>query len=303
MVLGRPPTIREVVPKSVRSRIPKRVKDKILRRYVVVRDFLVDPLEYWISNRKGEFSPSRSLSRLAGYGGNVTRFRLEGRKQLRYCVELGDLKPNGSILEIGSGMGRLASALTKYLDETGRYEGLDINPIGIGWCQREITPRYHNFHFQKVDVLNRGYNPAGKIKQFDYEFPYSNDSFNIVYSYSVFTHMTLDDFQHYLSEISRVLKPSGLCINTFLLLNTESRKLIETGQSIFDPKYQLGLSRFWKDVPESTIAHDEEDVRSAHKKSELRILEPIRYGGWPGRKQFLDGQDIIIARKQSRTPN
>ncbi len=115
--------------------------------------------------------------------------------------------------------------------------------------------------------------------------------------------MVLEDFTHYLSEISRVLKTDGICINSFLLLNAESLRLIETGQSLFNPENRLGLSLFAGKDPESTIAHDETDVRSAYWSSGLQIAEPIRYGGWPGREKFLDGQDIIIARKRSRGPN
>jgi ubiquinone/menaquinone biosynthesis C-methylase UbiE len=299
MVLGRGPTIRNLVPQLIRSRIPEKVRAELLAKYVLVRDSLVDPIEYWVSNRSGEFTPSKLLIRSAGYGGNVTIFKFEGRKQLRYCVELGHLKPDGSMLEVGSGMGRLASAISKYLNEKGRYEGLDINKIGIGWCQRNISPRYPNFRFNAVDVYNRGYNPKGRINQSEYRFPYGDEAFDLVYSYSVFTHMTLEDTGHYLSEMSRVLKTGGMCINTFLLLNQKSRLLMEAGQSNFDPKYQIGLSRFWKDVPESTIAHDEEEVRTAYQKSGLQIVNPIRYGGWPGREKFVDGQDIIVARKET----
>ncbi len=112
MVLGRPPTIRKAIPKSIRSRIPKQVRTKVFTKYVSVRDFLVDPLEYGVSNRAGEPTPPRHLIRLSGYGGNVTVFRREGKKQLRYCVELAGLKPDDRMLEVGSGMGRLAAAIS-----------------------------------------------------------------------------------------------------------------------------------------------------------------------------------------------
>jgi SAM-dependent methyltransferase len=304
MVLGRSPSIREVIPKPIRSRIPKRVRAKLLPKYVSARDFLVDPLEYWLAKLQGELTPSRDMIRLGGHGGNLTTFRLEGRRQLRYCVDLGDLKPNGAMLEVGSGMGRLAAALTRYLNKTGKYEGLDVNKAGVGWCQKVITPRFPNFRFHLVDVFNSGYNPSGKTKQSEYEFPCGSGSFDLVYSYSVFTHMILDDIAQYLSEMSRVLKTDGICINTFLLLNAESLRLIQTGQSSFDPKFQLGLSRFAeKDLPESTIAHDEAEVRSAYSSTGLQIIEPVRYGRWPGREKCLNGQDIIIARKRCRGLN
>jgi ubiquinone/menaquinone biosynthesis C-methylase UbiE len=242
--------------------------------------------------------------RSSGIGGSVRSFTALGEQQLRYCIELADLKPDATLLEVGCGMGRLAAALTKYLSQTGKYEGLDITRIGVGWCQRKITSKYPNFRFHLVDAFNNVYNPKGKTKQSEYEFPYSDESFDLIFSYSVFTHMVLEDTTHYLSEISRVLKTGGTSINTFLLLNSESRSLMEAGQSSFNLKYQLGFSRFAeKDLPESTIAHDETEVRSAYLSSGMQIAEPIRHGGWPGRRKSLDGQDIIIARKVASGPN
>lgn len=301
MLLDQHLAMHRAIPKSIRSRMPKPVKAK----YAMLRDSLVaDPLTLLASDLSGGLIPPRHLIQMSGIGGNVRSFVELGRNQLRYCVKLGDLKPDSSMLEVGCGMGRLASALTKYLKETGTYEGLDITKVGVGWCQRKITPRYPNFHFHLVDTYNRIYNPNGRIKQSQYKFPYNNGSFDFMFSYSVFTHMILEDVEHYLSEICRVLKTNGTCINTFLLLNAESRRLIRAGRSTFILKYSLGNSRFTvKDLPENTVAHDEDEVRSAYQSSGLKIIEPIRYGKWPGRERFLDGQDIIVARKEAPRSN
>lgn len=64
------------------------------------------------------------------------------------------------MLDVGSGIGRMARPLTKFLT-SGSYVGIDIVPRGIEWCQRHITSRYPNFTFQHADVYNKEYNPTG----------------------------------------------------------------------------------------------------------------------------------------------
>lgn len=290
--------IHESIPKFVRSRIPEQVRSITRPKYVAVRDFLLDPLEYLGSNLAQEITPPRYLIRKGGYRGNVSHFRQEGKKQLGYCVKLGSLKPDGKTLEVGCGMGRLAGALTRYVSKTGMYEGLDTNQVGVGWCQRKITAKYPNFRFHAVDVYNKGYNPNGKIPQSKYRFPYNDESFDLAFSYSVFTHMIMEDVAHYLSEMSRVLKTGGICINSLLVLNADSSKLVEAGQTHFNLKDRLGRSYCNdKDHPETIIAHDEAEVRSAYSSAGLQLTQPIRYGAWAASRYSLEGQDIIVARK------
>jgi hypothetical protein len=40
----------------------------------------------------------------------------------------------------------------------------------------------------------------------DYRFPYQNDSFDVVFLMSVFTHMFYNEVEHYISEINRGLE-------------------------------------------------------------------------------------------------
>ncbi len=290
-----------MVPESIRSRVPKPVRHKILPRYRIINGVVVDYLD-WVLGRKGRFTPPRHLVQAAGIGGSsAAEFKELGQKQLRYCVELASLNPRETVLEVGCGIGRLAAALTKYLNQTGRYEGFDIGAVGIGWCQSRITPEYPNFRFRLVDVYNRDYNPKGRYEPSDYKFPYDSESFDLVFAYSVFTHMIPEDFEHYLSEISRVMKTNGRSAISFLLINSESARLIDSGQSVIDLRYQMGPSRvFDKNLPESTIGFEEEYVRKIYSRYGLDIVEPIRFGYWPGREGLLEAQDIIIARKTRR---
>ena len=199
---------------------------------------------------------------------------------------------------MGSGIGRMAVPLTEYLSSVGSYEGMDIVAEGINWCKKKITPRYPNFQFHLADIYNKRYNPEGKYQSSDYRFPYQDNSFDFIFLTSVFTHMLAMDMENYLSEISRVLKKDGTCFITFFLLNQESTSRIEKKQSKFDFKYQDENCRLEvKNLPESAIAYEERFVRNLYEKYGLEIHEPIEYGSWCGREEFLSFQDAIVARK------
>ena len=77
-------------------------------------------------------------------------------------------------------------------------------PEAIEWCQREVTSRYPNFRFTHVDVFNAAYNPSGALRASEFSFPYRAEQFDLVFLYSVFTHLLPEALEHYLSEIGRV---------------------------------------------------------------------------------------------------
>lgn len=226
-------------------------------------------------------------------------FEKIGEEFLQYFIELGELKPNERVLDVGCGIGRMAIPLTKYLDKKGSYEGFDIVAKGINWCRKKITPKYPNFHFQLVDVLNKSYNPNGKYKASEYKFSYEDKSFDFIFLTSVFTHMLPQDMKNYFYEVTRVLKRSGRCLITFFLLNTESIKLIDEKLTTLDLKYNVeGYRTTNKNTPESAVAYDERFIRRLYEKYRLNIAEPIHYGSWCGRENFLSYQDIVIAVKK-----
>lgn len=244
--------------------------------------------------RQDEMTPPRRMVANIGRGD----FKATGMEFLRYFIELGEVRPNDRVLEVGCGVGRMAVALTRHLSREGCYEGLDIVPDTIAWCTRHISRKYPNVHFQMAAIYNKKYNPTGRSVASEYTFPYGDDSFDFVFLTSVFTHMLPQDVEKYLSEIRRVLKGGKKCLISFFLLNEESMKLIRAKVSRRDFQiehegYRIGD----KDMAEREVAYEEEYIRRLYGKHELAILEPIRYGSWCGRPNHLSYQDIVVAMK------
>lgn len=233
------------------------------------------------------------------FPGNASNFEKAGREFLGHFKDLCGLQPGDRVLDVGCGIGRMAIPLTGYLSREGSYEGFDVVARGVRWCQENVTPRYPNFRFQLADVHNERYNRGGGYEAREYEFPYEDESFDFVFLASVFTHMPPEEVDHYLSEISRVLKPGGRCLISYFLLNEESLRLIEEGRSGRDFKPSTGIYRVIDpENPEHAVGYDEEYVLGLHEKHGLKPVRPPGYGAWCGRKEFLSYQDIVVATKE-----
>jgi len=227
-----------------------------------------------------------------------THFKEIGNEFLKYFVELGNINQSVKVLDVGCGIGRMAVPLAKYLSKDGAYEGFDIVADGINWCKKNVAAKHPNFNFQIADIYNSLYNPDGKYKASEYRFPYDDSCFDFIFLTSVFTHMFPQDTENYLSEIARVLKKQERCLITWFMLNEESSKLIDTGKSNPNFKYEFdGYRTNDKNNQAAAVAYNEEFVRKLYEKYQLKIIEPIHYGSWCGREKFLSYQDIIIAVK------
>ena len=192
--------------------------------------------------------------------------------------------------------------MADYVDDRGGYEGLDVSRKAISICNEWIAPKLDRFNFQRVDVHNSYYNPKTDAEAYGYRFPFDDASIDFQFSNSLFTHMLASDTEHYFSEISRVLKPGGIALNTMFLLNDESVPRIDAHESGFKLPHVLedGLVRVEElDRPEAVVAYDEGYMRDIHAKVGLGIQEPIRYGVWSGRPAptgpGFGNKDIVVA--------
>lgn len=225
-------------------------------------------------------------------------FREHGDHFARLLVELGQLQPSDHVLDLGCGIGRVAVPLTKILSPEGRYDGLDIVPESIAWCQKEISKRYPNFHFQVADVYNSQYNPGGMQRANEYDFPFEDQSFDLIFLKSVFTHMLPDDIENYTGEIARTLKRTGRALITFFLLNERSIQAMDEGKARRDFNYKFQYYRTESDQSlESAVAYDEAYIRLLMDRFGLQIEEPIHYGAWSGSGDAKFAQDIVVSHR------
>jgi SAM-dependent methyltransferase len=244
----------------------------------------------------GALLPPRKLQDYVGGG-----FLAGGPELLRCFVKLCDLKPHESMLDVGCGSGRIALPLTGYLNQQGHYEGFDISADAIKWCSENITAKYPHFKFQAVEIHNAWYQPTAKRRASDFRFPYGDEAFDFVFLTSVFTHMLPADMQHYFAEIARVLKRGGRCLMTLFLLNDESTVLIDNLKGEYNFEYRgEGYRTISKHTPETAVAYPEPFIRSLCEKYGFKVREPIRYGSWCGRVNYVTFQDLVIADKWNK---
>ena len=101
------------------------------------------------------------------------------------------------LLDLGCGWGRIARMLLREVDEE-QIVGIDIDPIGIEACRAAMPSA-------QFDLIG----PRGPA-------PYPDESFDLIYACSVFSHLPEDLHLQWLAEISRLLKPGGVFVATTL---------------------------------------------------------------------------------------
>lgn len=262
----------------------------------------------WRRGERDSLQPPRRL-------GLPSQLPAQGERLATALAEAGRLRPDGAVLDIGCGPGRVAAPLTRYLDASGRYEGFDVMPRSIRWCSRRITRRHPNFRFRHADLGNAQYNPDGADRADRYRFPYPDGCFDAALAGSLFTHLQPFESRHYLSETARVLGPGGRLLGSWFLLNPETEERLDAGGATsrgllgtasLSPEHELADRRGNRfraaepEVPEFQIAAYEDDVRAWHEEVGLRVIE-VRYGGWSGRPAAPDdiGQDLLVAELSS----
>jgi ubiquinone/menaquinone biosynthesis C-methylase UbiE len=225
-------------------------------------------------------------------------FNTIGQELFQCLVGIGGLKPYDKVLDVGCGVGRMAIPLTRYLSAPGTYDGFDIVEKSIQQCAQTISPRFPNFHFHHADIFNTHYNPHGKHYSHQYIFPFPDQTFSFVFLTSVFTHMLSKEVENYLKEIHRVLIAGGRCFITYFLLNPESEELMRSKRSSRKFIFPIDQGKSMKEHdPEAAVGLNESYIRGLYLKSGIRMVEPIHYGSWPGRKTAVGYQDIVVGVK------
>jgi SAM-dependent methyltransferase len=139
------------------------------------------------------------------------------RKRVAGCGR--DIEAMEDILDFGCGCGRV---IRWWKDlSTVSVNGCDFDPELVAWCETNLP--FASF----------------RVNDLEPPLPYEDDSFDLVYSISVFTHLPVAIQRAWSQELRRVLRPGGLALVTLMgdsmareeLLNSELRRY-EAGEPV-----------------------------------------------------------------------
>lgn len=172
-----------------------------------------------------------------------------------YFFSKGFATLDSRVVEIGSGVGKSVVALRDldYADERfrGFYRGFDVDSEMIRWCQKHF-PADH-FGFTLLEMHNKIYNPYGSDENKP-RLSCEDNSVDLVYSISLFTHLLEEDIRHYVSESMRILKPGGIMSMSFFCIDDLERMELVGGRWTF--RHRLGDAYVEnRRYPESAVAY------------------------------------------------
>jgi SAM-dependent methyltransferase len=209
------------------------------------------------------------------------------------------LTGSSRVLEIGCGLGRIAFPLRYVLREGGTYDGFEIVRGKVEFLQSRFTPAHPNFRFAWANVRNTHYNPSGPIEAAEYDFPYDDAQFDVIFAASVFTHMAPENTARYFAEAARVLRRGGRCLFSFFLLDN-SRPAAERPRAFAAPDFDFhdqspGFATAFPEDPERMAAYRVRLVKRMARGAGLRLAGPPLPGYWSGSSShWLSAQDLLV---------
>jgi SAM-dependent methyltransferase len=205
----------------------------------------------------------------------------EGGQRIADNIErtLGRVKPLAQctdFLDFGCGCGRVSSALSERFPSLS-ITGCDVDEQAIRWCQEHLPGNY---------VVNDAMPPA----------PWHEESFDVIWCGSVFTHLDEDRQDAWLSELSRLLRPGGIMLASVHGPHLwESRLPLWTRRTLTAKGFLFrvtgadsGIHPDWYQVAYHTQAYVE-----SHWARFFKILDYVPQG-------VENYQDLVIAVRETR---
>ncbi|MGQ0639262.1 MAG: class I SAM-dependent methyltransferase [Gemmatimonadaceae bacterium] len=213
---------------------------------------------------------------------------------------------SSSVLEIGCGLGRIAFPLRFVLSNEGSYDGFEIGKTKVEFLEQTFHKTYPHFRFVWANVHNTYYNPEGEIAPRDYSFPYADESFDVVFAASVFTHILPEAAARYFRETARVLKPGGRVLFSCFLLDNYLQgrpRPLGFGRDAFNFDHSYGsygdqFAIVVPDNPEQMTAYRSELLQRFASDASLSLVQPPVPGFWSGASaSWIGMQDLLVLTK------
>jgi len=213
--------------------------------------------------------PRRLMVRVAGTA-DPEWFLRSGRAS--YDAVVAHVPPDGlrSVLDFGCGCGRVTRYWAGF---PGAIAGSDVSPEAVAWCRS-------NLPFARFEVNDL----APPLR-------FADESFDLVYALSVFTHLTADLQLAWRDDLRRALRPGG-----HLLLTTHGRSYLPRLERRERAAFERGeLVVRWGDVAGTNLCsayHPERYLRETFADGfGFLALEPEGALGNPT-------QDLVLLRKE-----
>jgi SAM-dependent methyltransferase len=212
--------------------------------------------------------PRRLMVRVAGTA-DADWFLRSGRAAYDAIAAHVPLNELDSVLDFGCGCGRV----TRYWNDfPGAVSGSDVSAKAVEWCRGNLP--FASFERNALPP----------------PLAFHDESFDLVYALSVFTHLTAELQLAWRDELRRVLRPGGR-----LLLTTHGRSYVPRLDAAERERFEQGdLVVRWGDVPGTNLCsahHPERYLRETFAQGfAFLALEPEGARGNPT-------QDIVVLRK------
>ncbi len=181
---------------------------------------------------------------------------------------------NAKILDWGCGPGRIIRHLPQCTGEGCEFYATDYNPKSIDWCKKNLP----GIHFN--------------LNSADAELPWPDQFFDVIYGYSVLTHLSEEKHTQWYNELTRILKSGGILFLTTQgkyyreKLTEKERKAFNQGRLVVRGKVKEGHRTF-------SAFHPTAFMHALFRDAE--ILEHIEPEPLPGK---AIPQDIWIIKKR-----
>lgn len=261
-----------------------------------LRKLIFVPLDTWekLTGKTHKYVPSRGAVFTGGTASAVD-FVTYGRQQLVLLKKYAGLTAQDNVLDIGCGVGRTAIAFTEFLEPAGSYKGFDVVKKGINWCQSGIGKDFSNFEFKHVPLFNDLYTQGGTAAD-SFKFPYADNSFDTIFSFSVFTHMGIAEIQNYLKEMNRTRRQNAVCFSTFFVYNDDNEHHISTKNGFKFPVKKEGYRLMSNSTVSGNIAIHESLLATMVTAAGF-TSHTIIYGFWNDATRgdaHEEYQDIVV---------
>jgi SAM-dependent methyltransferase len=133
-----------------------------------------------------------------------------------------------SVFDFGCGCGRGARQLLQQRSRPRRYVGIDAHRGMVDWCKANLVTPDGSFQFFHHDVYSPGYAPGNSLRLAE-AFRVEDVSVSLLMAHSVFTHLSRQQTEYYLSEIERVLNTRGVAFTTWFFFDRDRFPFLNEG--------------------------------------------------------------------------